>query len=88
MLDELLDAPKALFAAVMGVVGHLVGVIDPLWTTLAATSGQWFPSISVLAGIVAPEVAWIPTELATNVLVGAALLYVAILVVGFIRNIS
>jgi hypothetical protein len=76
MIDELLDAPRAAFAAVMGLVGHFLGLLTPVWALLGDPS-VWFTPVSLFAGIVAPNIEWIPTDAATQVLVAAALLYIA-----------
>ena len=74
---ELLTSPLAVVAAVGTFVGSLgFGLIDPAWSLVAATSGMWFPAVSVSAGVILPEIGY--GDLGTQVLIAAAIVFVGV----------
>jgi hypothetical protein len=74
---ELLVHPVTALAAFVSVIGQFgFGWFEPVWGLISTTSGMWFPAIAVTAGTIFPEVGL--SDLGTPVLLGAALLFVAV----------
>lgn len=80
-LGDILQAPITWLAAAMSILAGAAGMFDGLWSLVATTKGLWFPIVATTATIVAPAVEAIPMDLANQVLLAAAILYMAILVV-------
>jgi len=59
-------------------------LVDAVLSTIASTSGLWYPLISGFSRLAA-MVAWIPAGLVEDVLVAAVVVYVAIYAVRFVR---
>lgn len=77
-LWELVTGPVAVASAAATLLAGLLGVFDPLWQLLVATSGMWFPITASLSAV-APLIEAIPTGLVTQVFIVATFVYVAIL---------
>lgn len=82
-LRELLEHPVTWLTATLSVLAGLTGMFDVVWSIVSSTAGIWFPITATLASIVAPAVAWIPTELAQKVMLAGAILYMVVLLVRF-----
>ncbi|MBX0323877.1 hypothetical protein EGH21_12635 [Halomicroarcula sp. F13] len=77
-LKNLVLHPLTGGAVILSALGSLgLGLFDPLWGLLSATSGYWFPAVATTAATILPELGY--AELGTKLLVAAAVLYVVIL---------
>lgn len=76
-IKSLLTSPIAAGAVVIGTVGQVgFAAFDPIWGLISATSGLWFPAIATTAATIMPEIGL--ADLGTKILVGAAIVFVAV----------
>lgn len=75
-IKELIAHLFTALALLFSGLGSLVGVLDPVWSLVSATSGTWFPAIAVTAGTILPEIGLERTG--TVILLGAAILFVSV----------
>lgn len=74
---ELLTHPLTLVATVASLLGSIgFAILDPTWGLVSATSGLWFPAVSVTAGVLLPELGF--EDLGTQLLVAGAIVFVAV----------
>lgn len=77
-LKQFVFHPLTAGAVILSTLGQLgVGLFDPIWSLVSATSGYWFPAIATTSATILPELGY--GDLGTTVLVAAAVLYVAVL---------
>jgi hypothetical protein len=76
-IRELLTHPLTAGAVVLSAIGQLgFGLVEPAWGLVSATAGTWFPAIAVTAGTIFPQIGL--GDLGTQVLVAAAIVFVAV----------
>lgn len=75
-LGKLVSHPATAVGVTLSAVLQVVGVLDPVWSLISATSGTWFPAIAVTAGTILPEFGF--GDVGTSVLVAAAVVFVAV----------
>jgi len=69
--------PLTAVSLLVGTFGQLgFAWFDPLWGLISATSGYWFPAIATTSATILPEIGY--DAIGTKLLVGAAVLYVAV----------
>lgn len=72
--------PIALASAGVGALGSALGAFDPLLTSLAATSGMWFPAATAFSRFVAPGIDWISSTQAQTILMVAGAVFVVVMI--------
>jgi hypothetical protein len=79
-LAELVRAPVAWVSALVTFLSGYLWWFDPLLAFVTTNADVWFPAVSVTLTVVNDRLAVIPSDLANNLLIAAALLFVAVLV--------
>lgn len=74
---EILKHPVTALMVVLTALAQAgVGLFEPLWSLISATSGMWFPAIAVTAGTIFPEIGL--GGIGTQALLVAAAVFVAV----------
>ena len=74
---DALTHPIAALAVIVSAIGQLgFGALEPAWSLLSTTSTYWFPALATSGATILPEFGY--PDLGTQILVGAALLYVGV----------
>jgi hypothetical protein len=78
-LSRLVSRPVGLAASGLTLVSGWLGMLDPAIQFVSATAGTWFPAIAVGSQWVLPQIPAVPDGFGTDLIIAAAVVYVAIL---------
>ncbi|QLH83222.1 hypothetical protein [Halosimplex pelagicum] len=74
---ERLKHPVTGLAVVVSAIGQLgFGAFEPAWALVSSTATYWFPALATSGATILPELGF--PNLGTQVLLGAALVYVGV----------
>jgi len=82
---DILAHPFTKLSALFSLLtGWGFGLFDPVFGLVSVTSGYWFPAVSAFASFVLPQTDY--AALATPLLVGVAIAYVAVQLEGLVER--